>query len=417
MFPALKEAQGKLEAKQKDLYTLFDQAGPDLDFTKITAIDGDSLAKVKHVQALNKEIDTLAEEVEAFLAVEATATKARERRDADKPDDGTGEPGSDPAPKGKADKRSFGEMVTDSKVIKGMAGGVGPEVHFDVEVKTIFQTSFDGFGAGWIPQVTRTGKLVDFPTRPIQLIDLIPATTTAQAAVVYMEETTFSNNSAELLEGGVYSESALALTQRSSNVRKLGTFIPVTDEQLDDVPQVQGYLTNRLPFMLRQRLDSQILNGNGTAPNLRGFLNVAGIQTQAKGADPTPDAIYKAMVNIRLIGRAMPDAAVFHPLNWQTVQLLRTADGLYIWGSPSETTAPRIWGLPVVLADSIPSGTALVGDYGNYTELSTRRGIDVQISNSHGAFFIQGQQAIRADVRVALIPYRPLALCTVTGLL
>jgi hypothetical protein len=29
------------------------------------------------------------------------------------------------------------------------------------------------------------------------------------------------------------------------------------------------------------RLDSQILNGNGTAPNLRGLLSTVGIQAQA----------------------------------------------------------------------------------------------------------------------------------------
>jgi HK97 family phage major capsid protein len=86
-----------------------------------------------------------------------------------------------------------------------------------------------------------------------------------------MEETTFTNSAAETAEGGTYPESALALTERSTPVQKITTFIPVTDEQLEDVPQIQGYLNNRLPFMVRQRLDLQILTGNGTTPNLRGL--------------------------------------------------------------------------------------------------------------------------------------------------
>ncbi|MCX4468727.1 phage major capsid protein [Micromonospora sp. NBC_01655] len=122
----------------------------------------------------------------------------------------------------------------------------------------------------------------------------------------------------------------------SSPVRKVSTFIPITDEQLEDVDQARGYVDNRLRFMLRQRMDGQVLVGNGTAPNLRGINNVVGIQTQAKGTDPTPDAFYKAMTLIRTVGRAIPDLHIMHPLDWQDIRLLRTADGVYIWGSPSE---------------------------------------------------------------------------------
>jgi HK97 family phage major capsid protein len=192
-------------------------------------------------------------------------------------------------------------------------------------------------------------------------------------------------------------------------------FLPITDEQLDDEPRIRGIVDNRLPFMVRQRLDSQVLVGNGTAPNLRGLLNVVGIQTQAKGADPTPDAIYKAMVKVQVTGQAQPNLAVFHPNDWQDVRLLRTADGIYIWGNPSDAGPERIWGLQVSMAQAITEGTALVADT-NYLELSVRKGIDVQVSNSHNDFFVQGKQAIRADMRVALVAYRPASICTVTGI-
>jgi HK97 family phage major capsid protein len=76
----------------------------------------------------------------------------------------------------------------------------------------------------------------------------------------------------------------------------------------------------------------------------------------------------------------------------------------------------RIWGLPVVQADSITENTGLVGDLLGYTELTTRRGVEVKVSDSHGTFFVEGKQAIRADFRVALVVYRPAALCTVTGI-
>ena len=281
----------------------------------------------------------------------------------------------------------------------------------DVELKTLMTTA-----AGWAPETTRTGRLVEFATRPIQVAEIIPTTTTTQAAVVYMEETTFTNAAAEAAEGGTYAEAALAYTEQSSLVRKIAVFLPVTDEQLEDEPQARSTIDNRLPFMVRQRLDLQIISGNGTAPNLRGVLNVVGIQTQAKGTDPTPDAVYKGIVKVETVGQALASAVVFNPTNWQDVRLLRTADGIYIWGNPSDAGPERIWGLQVLRAQAETLGTALVGDFQNFVELAVRRGVDVQVSNSHSTFFVEGKQALRADMRAALVVYRPAAFCTVTGL-
>lgn len=409
-FPALKEAQEKLDAKNKELFAVLDEAGPSYDMKLVKSVPGDTAAKVAWIQAKNAEIDDIGKEVEGFRSV---AKAAARRGTASK------EKGSEPDGRkaGRRDDRddhaqvkSFGELFVASAAFKGKQGAIGPESVLDLDLKTLMQTS-----AGWTPETTRSGRVVDFATRPIQVLDFIPTTTTAQAAVVYMEETTFTNSAAETAEAGTFPESALALTEVSSPVRKIATYIPITDEQLEDVPQAQGYVDNRLRFMLRQRMDSQVLVGNGTAPNLRGINNTANIQTQAKGSDPTPDAFYKAMVKVRVTGRAIPDLHVMHPNDWSDIRLLRTADGVYIWGNPSEAGPERLWGLPVAQSDAQTENTGLTLDT-SFTELSMRRGIVVQVSNSHSTYFIEGKQAVRADVRAAFIVYRPGAVCTVTGI-
>ena len=230
-----------------------------------------------------------------------------------------------------------------------------------------------------------------------------------------MEETTATTGAAEIAEGAAYGQSTFVLTERTSNVRKIATFLPVTDEQLEDIPQVQGHVNSRLAFFLHQRLDQQVITGDGIAPNLKGFLNVAGIQTQVKGADPGPDAIYKAMVKVRIAGRAFPSGVVFHPTDWQNIRLLRTAEGLYIWGSPSDAGEQRIWGLPVAQSDALTQGTAIVADFVNFTEIDYKRGIELQVGYVNDDFS-KGQKSVRADVRAAFVVYRPAAVCTVTGL-
>jgi HK97 family phage major capsid protein len=413
-FPALDELDRKIEAKQKDLAGIFAEAGPEIDLTKVTSLSGDTMAKAAEIRQRNDELTDLGKQRDELRAVKQAAEGVRVAPGPGGKVDAGGEAGAEPgAPTVKApETKSFGQMFVESKAYKGRTGSIGPETRLDIEAKTLFETT-----NGWAPETTRTGRVVPFATRPIQVTDIIPQTTTTQAAVVYMEETTYDASLVvEKAEGAAFGEATLELTEQSSTVRKIPVFLPVTDEQLEDEPQVRGYIDNRLPFMLRQRLDLQILVGTGVAPLLRGVNNVVGIQTQAKGTDPTPDAVYKAITKVRTIGFAEPNAVVMHPNDWQDIRLLRTADGLYIWGNPSEAGPERIWGLTVAQAVAQTENTGVVGDFANFSELAIRRGVDVQVSNSHGTFFVEGKQAIRADMRVALVWYRPAAFCTVTGI-
>lgn len=409
-FPALKEKEEALAAKRAELADIFRQAGPEMDLAQVKSIKGTTVDKAAHIRALNDEQTDLGKEVDDLRAVQKAADRTRTA--SDDRDGGSGEHGDDHGTAGgRPQAKSFGQLFTESPAFRGKQGRVGPTATIDVELKTLMTT-----GTGWAPESTRNDRLVEFATRPLQVAQLVPQTTTTQSAVQYMEETTYTNAAAETAEGGTYPEAALAYTEQSSLVRKISVFLPVTDEQLEDEPRMRGVIDNRLPFMVRQRLDSQILVGNGTAPNLRGILNVAGIQTQAKGSDPVPDAVYKALVKVETVGQGQADAVVMHPNDWQDVRLLRTADGLYIWGNPSDAGPERIWGLRVVRAQALTENTGLVGDFANFTELAVRRGIDVQVSNSHSTYFVEGKQAIRCDMRAALVVYRPSAFATVTGI-
>lgn len=421
-FPALKEARGKLDAKRDELVAIFKQAGPDCDMSKVTSLKGDTHAKVAEVGKLNTEIDDIKGEVDKLLIVARAAAEAKASETREETKGGgslrSGSDGGDLPDSGRHEHKSLGRMFLESSAFKGYnAGqGVGPQAHLDVDLKSFLKANFLTT-AGWAPETTRTGRVEYMPTRPApHVVDFLPDTTTSQAAVVYMEETTFTNAAAETAEVGTYPEATLALTERTSSVRKVAVFLPVSDEQFEDEPRAESYVNNRLPFMLQQRLDSQVLVGNGTPPNLLGTENVVGIQSQAKGADTMPDAIYKAMRLIREDGFAEPSVLFIRPSKWEEVRLLKTADGVYVWGHPAAPGPMTIWGVPVVETVAAPATKALLGDYANYSELAVRRGLDVQVSNSHSTFFQEGKLALRADIRVALIHYRPRAFAAVTGL-
>jgi HK97 family phage major capsid protein len=408
----LKQLIEKLAAKQKELHDIFEEAGPDIDLSKVKSLEGDNAGKAAEIKRRNDEMADIGKQIDERKALEDAQKQTDERghylndpvNRPVQPGDGGGR---------KSEAKSLGEFVVnhaDFKATLGQSRKVFSVEYPDIDFKTTFSTA-----AGFPPETTRTGRVVESVQRPIGVLDILPSTPTTQAAVVYMVETVTTVAAAERSEAAAYAEADISYAETSSTVRSIGVSLPITDEQLEDVPGVQGLLDGRLLFFLRQRLDGQVLTGDGAAPNLRGVLNVVGIQTQAKGADPTFDAIHKAIVLVQVTGRAVPSAVVLHPNDWQDIRLTRTADGIYILGNPADVGAQRLWGLPVVVTDAETQNTGLVGDFANYCELRPRRSAEVQVGYDADDF-THGLQTIRAGLRTAFVVYRPTAFCTVTGI-
>lgn len=411
----VKELQDQLNAKQAELAEIFEKAK-----TKVDGQDRYNLTpdQVEDVKSRNAELNDIGVQLEQAKEVDAIYQKTQASiRENNRP--ATSLPmGSKNDNGGRQEPRqakSLGGMFVESEQYKSRRGVNGltvnlPEFDF-LAAKTLMETS-----AGFAPQSIRTGRVIEYAHRRVMVTDIIPQSPIDQNAVVYMEETTSTNNAAERSEGGQAGESAIAYTERTSPIREIATFLPVTEIQIEDVAQARSLIDNRLLAFLELRKETQIIAGDGNAPNLEGFLTKSGVQSQAKSTDPTPDAIYKAITKVRATGMAEPSAIIIHPNDWQDIRLLRTTDGIYIWGNPSEAGPERVWGLPAVITTAETENTALLGDFQMYSELHNRRGANIKVSDSHSDYFIKGKLAIRADARVALTIYRATAFCKVTGI-
>lgn len=401
----LEEARDKLNAKREELAAIFEKY-PNRDMDQTV---------VEDIQTRNKELNDLGVEFEKAREVdEIFQANLKALRESKTPANGLPTPQQPTGPHGEAPK-SLGQQVTEHA---GYKDAIAARRHKGVDVtipnferKTLMTTS-----AGWAVENTRQPRLIELAQRRPVVADLIPSTTTSQSSIKYMEETTNTNNAATVAEGGLKPESALAFTERSQPVEKIATWLPVTEEQLEDVPQVQSVINNRLMLMLDLAEEVQLLTGNGTPPNLQGFLTKTGVQVQAKGADTTPDAVYKAMTLVRHTGFAEPTGGIFHPNDWQDIRLLKTLDGIYIWGSPVEAGPERIWGMPVVITVAETENTGLVGDFQLYSEIFRRMGITIKTTDSHSDYFIYNKLVILAEERLALAIYRAAAFAKITGI-
>jgi len=324
--------------------------------------------------------------------------------------------------------KTIGEQFTDTEAYaKYMSNGV-KGVDSQAEYKTTLNTT------GYPPESLRAPGILETALRdPNAVIGLFDQIQTDQNAFVYLEETTFTNNAGEIAESGDISsanESALAFTERTESIRKIATFLPVTDELLADVSGIQGYVNSRLQTMMRLRMDNQLLNGNGSAPNLTGVLNKSGINTFAFGSYSGKlrkiGQIYQAITEIRKDAFVEPDAIVMHPSDWydivteeSSVETSGSRNPLFVVaGGFGADVAPRIWGLKVVPSTAIAEGTMLVGKFGggDAAQIVTRQGVDLAVSDSHSDFFAKNQLAIRLTMRMGFVVYKPTAFCSITAM-
>ena len=262
--------------------------------------------------------------------------------------------------------------------------------------------------------------VLPLPVPPPTVLDLIAKATTDAASIVYMVEATNVNAAAPVLEGAAKPESTLTFNSVTDPVRKIATWLPVSEEMLADVAQIQSYIDQRLRQFVEIALETQVIKGDGLAGAMVGIVNRPGLAPAVvRGAtELNALAIYRQIVEIMATSLIMPDGVVLSPRAWASCVASQDADGVFYGpGMFSGLPSPTLWGLPVALSTRLSAETdGLVGSFKLGAQLWLRNAITVQASNSHSDYFVKNLVAIRAEQRAALAVYRPGAFGLVTGL-
>lgn len=215
---------------------------------------------------------------------------------------------------------------------------------------------------------------------------------------------------------GVKPESALTLAVVSTPVETIAHLMPITRRAAADAPQVRALVDQFLLYGLREEEEDQILNGNGSSPNLTGILQTSGISTVGS-AGTDLDAIVDAIRTIRA-DRRRPTAMVIHPNDWYSTGFLLAKDGQqrYLIGDPNASVDAQqmLWGLKVVVTEAMTENTVLVGDF-RQAVVADRQQSAIYVTDSHKDWFGRNLLAVLAEERLALGVLDPDAFCTVTS--
>jgi len=326
---------------------------------------------------------------------------------------------------------TLGERFTNSNAYKTFVetGQKNIKSELKFNPKAEFKTTVTE--STWPPAVVRSSRIQESAQLdPYAVPALFDTIVTDQYQYKYLEETTYTNNAAPVAEGGTYAENALAFTERTEEIRKVGAFIPVTDELLADVSAAQGYIDSRLRFMVQSAVSDQLIGGSGSGANLTGILNKSGINTfnysSFSGNLKRIGQILEAITEIQKDSFLTPDGIILHPSDWyqiitevNAVTTSGSLNPLFVGaGGYGDAVAPRIWGLPVTITTETTAGTGIVGVFGGgqAAHVVARQGLEVSMSDSHDANFVKDIVVLKASVRLGFPIYRATAFCSITNL-
>jgi HK97 family phage major capsid protein len=238
---------------------------------------------------------------------------------------------------------------------------------------------------------------------PLTIRQLLNTITVTGNAVPSLRELAWTNNAAETAEGAVKPESILTFEPYDVVIQTVAHFIKVSNQLLADAPAVVSYIDTRLRDGLAQRIERQIVIGNGTSPNLSG-LNDAGnfvAFTPLSGANLI-ESINRGKWALWTSGY-VPDTVIVNPADWAVMEVLRegVGTGAYLYGAPGMVGSMSPFGLNLVISNWMPAGQFWIGSLATAVTLFQRSGAVVEMGFVNDDF-TRNLVTIRAEERLGL---------------
>lgn len=301
---------------------------------------------------------------------------------------------------------TFGQQFTQSESFKSFAAGGAARARIEIK-NTILG---DEGGPGGITPVQQPTRVVARGEIPLGIRDVLPRGVTTANAIAGIRETSSTNNAAETAEGALKPESDIVLGEYTVPIRTTATVIKLSKQIMDDAPAVASYIDNKLRYFVNERIERQLIVGNGTAPNISGILDAGNFTTYtATAGDNLVDAINRAKYAMWAAGYR-PDAVIVNPADWGAMERLKNDNGGYLYGMPGQNADMNPFGVQVVLSAFVPAGTFVIGAFRVATMLWEREGVTVEAFEQDEDNVQRNLVTVRAEARIGLEVSMPSAI-------
>lgn len=312
----------------------------------------------------------------------------------------------------KEDKSFKGGLIKsiNAGVLDSLRNGTSRAASFMMKADMTMNADFSG---EVVPADRVPGYKYD-PSRAVHIRSLIPQGSTTSDVVRFVKESGYSDGSAPKAEGATLGQSDFDMAADNNTVEKIGAYLRISEEMLADTPQLTSYISARVPSKLLSKEDDQILNGNGTSPNLSGItVDAADFDESSSAAfyqsidNANEFDVIVAALNQLALSEYQASQIILHPTDFHKILLLKDSQSRYLKDQVYAGLQPTFMGVPVITNTAMTAGSFLLGNFNQGTQLWIRDNVSVEFFREDGTNVRDGFVTVRCVERVALTNYLP----------
>jgi HK97 family phage major capsid protein len=290
---------------------------------------------------------------------------------------------------------------------KGQVVGFDVKAVADMTLASSFSTadnSISQLRPGILPLVNRK----------VHVRQLLPIGTLGKSNFDFVVETAGEGDPATVLEGSTKAQLDLALQEKSVTAEYIAGWLRISRKMLDDVDSLTSFLQMRLLEKYLKVEDSQLLTGNGAAPNISGLITNATASTSAATNDY--DQLLDALAQLEGTDYGATGILINPATYYKIAQYKASTSGLYDQPGLVQFINGQLYfdGVPVYKTTAMAAKSYLVGDFQIGAQMLVREQPRVEFFEQDSTNVRENKVTVRVEGRIALPIYYAGAFITGT---
>jgi HK97 family phage major capsid protein len=275
------------------------------------------------------------------------------------------------------------------------------------DVAPILTTNVSHSGGGSVVAMTEnTGALYATPDNRLFAEGIMDRMTVDLDSIVYIDEVAGEGDAGMTAEGNTKSQSDTDYVERTLNLQNVTHFIKVSTKMLRQPAYIVQAVRNTLLRKLELKKQSQLLAGDGSAPDIKGIKEWATAFTAGGFADSVIEPNVNDLIRV-VVAQISENADDFVPnyviLSHKTLadmDLKKASDGHYTLPPFSTLDNRVVAGVRVIASNEFTDDELLVGDFTKAHYVSNS---NIQVSvNLDGNDFTKNLRTILAEQAIGL---------------